>query len=70
MVLIVVGVELEAGCASAVAVVSLANMLMNHSTVLLLLVSLPPLVKCGVPHSHGVKKGHAEREEDGSYRYV
>ena len=45
-------------------------MLLRLSPLLLLqLVSLPPLVICGVPHSHGVKKGHAEREGDGAYRY-
>ena len=36
--------------------------------ILLLLVALPPLVIGGVPHNHGVKKGHVEREEDGAYR--
>ncbi len=31
------------------------------------MLSLPLLTSCGVPHSHGVKKGHAEREADGAF---
>ena len=46
------------------------NMVFQRPTLLLLLVSLPQLVIGGVPHSHGVKKGHGEREEDGAYRYL
>jgi len=42
-------------------------MLIQQNAVLFLAVSLPALVMCGVPHSHGVKKGHAEREDDGAY---
>ena len=45
-------------------------MLIQQNAVLFLAVSLPALVMCGVPHSHGVKKGHAEREDDGAYRFL
>ena len=45
------------------------DMLIQQNAVLFLAVSLPALVMCGVPHSHGVKKGHAEREDDGAYRF-
>ena len=45
-------------------------MLVLQNAVLFLAVSLPALVMCGVPHSHGVKKGHAEREDDGAYRFL